>query len=273
MPDFTAKDVQTLRQATGAGMMDAKKALTENNGDFDAAAKWLREKGLAQAAKRSDRENTQGAVAVSQAGGAAAVVELKCETDFVAKSEDFVNLVNDLASLVAAKGEDAAGERRDDIEKLTTSLKENIALGRVVRFEAADGAVLDTYLHIQNDRGVNGVLVEVANGTPELAHDVAIHIAFAKPSVLNRDEVPAAEVEEQRELLLTQTKNEGKPEQAWPKIVEGRLTGWFARLGEPEKGTPGGALLDQPWTSDEKLTVEKAVGDATIVRYAQVLIG
>jgi len=126
---------------------------------------------------------------------------------------------------------------------------------------------------VQNDRGVNGVLVELAGGSPELAHEVALHIAFAKPTVLGRDEIPAAEVEEQRELLLNMTKAEGKPEQAWPKIVEGRLTGWFARLGEPEKGKPGGAMLDQPWTSDEKQTVTQALGDATVVRFAQVLIG
>jgi elongation factor Ts len=263
MPDFTAKDVQTLRQATGAGMMDAKKALTENNGDFDAAAKWLREKGLAQAAKRSDRENTQGAVAVSQAGGAAAVVELKCETDFVAKSEDFVNLVNDLASLVAAKGEDAANERRDDIEKLTTSLKENIALGRVVRFEAADGAVLDTYLHVQNDRGVIGVLVEVKGGSQDLAHDIALHIASAAPKYLSRDDVPADEVAAEREVLENLTRNEGKPEQAVPKIVEGRLNGFYKDI----------CLLEQPFVKDSKQTITQLLGGATVTRFARVQIG
>jgi elongation factor Ts len=263
MPDFTAKDVQALRQATGAGMMDAKKALTESSGDFDAAAKWLREKGLAQAAKRSDRENTQGAVAVSQADGAAAVVELKCETDFVAKSEDFVNLVNDLASLVAAKGDTAANEREDDIEKLTTSLKENIALGRVVRFEAADGAVLDTYLHVQNDRGVIGVLVEVEGGTQDLAHDIALHIASAAPKYLGRDDVPADEVAAEREVLENLTRNEGKPEQAIPKIVEGRLNGFYKDI----------CLLEQPFVKDSKQTITQLLGGATVTRFARVQIG
>ena len=263
MPDFTAKDVQALRQATGAGMMDAKRALTENDGDFDAAAKWLREKGLAQAAKRADREAAQGAIAVSQADAAAAVVELKCETDFVAKSDDFVNLVNDLASLVATSGERAVEERADDIEKLTTSLKENISVGRVVRFEAGDGAVLDTYLHVQNDRGVIGVLVELQGGSQELAHDVALHIASAAPKYLRREDVPADEVAAEREVLEHLTRNEGKPEQAIPKIVEGRLGGFFKEI----------CLLEQPFVKDPKQTITQLLGGATVTRFARIQIG
>src|SRR5438093_9502011 len=108
MPDFTAQDVKRLRDATGAGMMDAKKALEETGGDFDAAAKLLREKGLGKAAQRTDRENAQGAVAVAESDGAAAIVELKCETDFASKSPDFVKLTNELAEAVAAQGEAAA---------------------------------------------------------------------------------------------------------------------------------------------------------------------
>src|SRR3954468_11172088 len=137
MADFTAKDVQDLRKATGAGMMDAKKALEANGGDPESAAKWLREKGLGAAAKRSDRENTQGAVAIARDGDVAAMVELKAETDFVAKSPDFVNLTEELAALVASKGDQAAAERSDAIDELKVTLKENIDLGRVVRFEAA----------------------------------------------------------------------------------------------------------------------------------------
>ena len=158
---FTAKDVQRLRQMTGAGMMDSKKALEETDGDFDAAAKFLREKGLGSAAKRSDRENTQGAVAIARAGDAAGMVELKSETDFVAKSPDFVNLANELAALVAESSEQAAKDKGDAIDDLKVTLKENIDLGQVVRFQAEDGNLIDTYLHVQNDRGVNGVLVEL----------------------------------------------------------------------------------------------------------------
>ncbi|MFI5042514.1 MAG: translation elongation factor Ts [Acidimicrobiales bacterium] len=268
MADFTAKDVQRLRQATGAGMMDAKRALVENDGDFDAAAKWLRDRGLGKAAERSDRDNSEGAVAVATApdGSAAALVQLKSETDFVAKSPQFVALVEELAQLVATKGEDAAATRQDAVDDLKVSLKENIALGEVVRYAAAPGNVLDTYLHVQNGRGVNGILIELANGSRELAHDIAVHIAFGRPSVLARDQVPAEAVEVEREALTTQTRNEGKPEAALPKIVEGKLNGWFKRV-------PGGVLLEQPYAKDDKQAVRQVLGDATIVRFAQVLVG
>ena len=271
MADFSAADVKRLRDSTGVGMMDAKKALTENDGDHEAAAEWLLKQGLMKAAAREERENTEGAIALGTAGRAAALVQLKSETDFVAKSPDFQKLVQDAADLVAAEGEGAIAQLQPRLDELKISLKENMDWGGVVRFEPAEGNVMDTYLHVQNDRGVNGVLVELAGGTPELAHEVALHIAFAKPTVLSRDDVPAEDVEKQRALLLDITKQEGKPEQAWPKIVEGRLTGWFGRVGEP--GKPGGALLDQPWTSDEKQTVTQALGDAKVVRFAQVLIG
>jgi elongation factor Ts len=247
-------------------MMDAKKALEANDGDFDAAGKWLRERGLGKAAERTDRENAEGAVAVASTDGVAALVQLKSETDFVAKSDQFVALANELAELVAAKGTDAVAERQDAIDDLKVTLKENIELGRVVRFEAAPGNVLDTYLHIQNGRGVNGILVELAGGTQELAHDIAVHIAFGKPSVLTRDEVPAAEVEAEREAVTNQTRNEGKPEQALPKIVEGKLNGWFKRV-------PGGVLLEQPHAKDDKRSVKDVLGPATLVRFAQVLVG
>ncbi|HZU74322.1 MAG TPA: translation elongation factor Ts [Acidimicrobiales bacterium] len=265
MPAFTAKDVQSLRQSTGAGMMDAKRALEENDGDFEAASRWLREKGLASMSKREDRENTQGAVAVESAGGASAIVELRCETDFVAKSTDFVELVEELARTVAAKGDEAAAERQDDIDRLKVTLKENIALGRVVRFEPSDGSAVDSYLHTQNGRGVNAVMVELAGGTQELAHDVAVHIAFTKPAYLSRDEVPAELVEEERRTLEAITRNEGKPEAALTKIVEGRLNGWFKER----------CLLEQDFVRDEKVSITKLLADgkAELRRFAQVVIG
>ena len=188
---FTAKDVQTLRQATGAGMMDAKKALEANDGDMETAAQWLREKGLGKAAERSDRDNTQGAVALSIDGNVGVLVQLKCETDFVAASDAFKGLAQEIADAVAAKGEAAADAFKDRLDDLKITLKENIELGEVVRFEAAAGNILDSYLHLQGGRGVNGVLVELAGGTQELAHDIAVHIGFAKPAYLTRDEVPA----------------------------------------------------------------------------------
>jgi elongation factor Ts len=263
MADFTARDVQRLRQETGAGMMDAKRALQESEGDFDAAKKWLREKGLAQAAKRSDRESSQGAIAVSNTGAAAAAVELKCETDFVAKAPEFTGLLAELADAVAAKGEAAADERSADVADLGVVLKENIALGRVVRFEAADGAVLDTYQHVQNDRGVIGVLVELTGGDRALAHEVALHIASANPRYLSRDDVPAEVVAEEREVLENLTRNEGKPEQAVPKIVEGRLNGFFKDA----------CLLEQPFVKDQKQTIKQLLGGANVTRFARLEIG
>ena len=266
MAEFGAKDVKALRDATGAGMMDAKKALTEADGDFEEAAKWLRERGLGKAAERSDRENAEGAVAVASNGNAAALVELKSETDFVAKSPQFVSMARKLAEDVAANGESAVDGYADEIDDLKLTLKENIAVGQVVRFEAASGNSLESYLHVQNGRGVNAVLVEVENGSSELAHDIAVHIAFGRPRHLTRDEVPAEEVASEREALENQTRNEGKPEQALPKIVEGRLDGWYKRV-------PGGVLIEQPYARDDKQTVSQVLGGAKVVRFAQAVIG
>jgi elongation factor Ts len=136
-------------------------------------------------------------------------------------------------------------------------------VGTVVRFEAADGNLLDSYLHLQDGRGVNAVLVELDGGDKELAHDIAVHIAFTKPAYLHRDEVPADAVERERQALLDITKAEGKPEQAWPKIVEGRLNAWYKDQ----------VLLEQGFVRDDKQTITQLLGDATLVRFAQVYIG
>lgn len=258
---FTAKDVQRLRQLTGAGMLDCKQALEESGGDVTAAGTLLRERGKSAVVKRAEREAAQGAVAMV-IDGAGALVELRCETDFVAKSPEFVELVQDLASLVAAKGDGAAAERAGDVESLATTLKENITLGRVVRFEPSEGATVDGYLHVQSDRGVNGVLVEVAGGSQALAHDVAVHIAFARPAYLSRGDVPGDEVAAERATIETISRNEGKPEAALPKIVEGRLNGWFKER----------VLLEQDWVRDEKQTIAQLLGTARVTRFAQVAV-
>ena len=263
MAEFTAKDVQALRQATGAGMMDAKKALVENDGDFDTAAKWLREKGLAKSAARTDRENAEGAVAVATAGTVAALVELKCETDFVAKSDDFIATAQALADAVATDGEGAVDSLKDRVDDLKVVLKENIEVGRVVRIDAGEGNMLDTYLHKQEGRGTVGVAVELAGGTPELAHDIAIHIAFTKPQFLSRDEVPAEAAAEERETLTTITRNEGKPEAALEKIVEGKLNGWYQER----------VLLEQKYVRDEKQTITQLLGGASVVRFGLIVVG
>jgi elongation factor Ts len=263
MPAFTAKDVQNLRQSTGVGMLDAKKALEENDGDLDAATRWLREKGLADKAKRQDREASQGAVGVVRENSVAAIVELRCETDFVAKSASFVALADELAAIVVAKDEGAVSSLQGEVDQLTQTLKENISVGRVLRLEAGPNEVVDTYLHQQAGRGVNGVAVVVRNGDEALAHEIAVHIAFAKPQYLNREEVPAADIAAERETVEAISRNEGKPEAALAKIVEGRMNGWFKER----------VLLEQPYVRDEKQTISQLLGSAEIVRFGQVVIG
>jgi elongation factor Ts len=263
VPDFTAKDVQRLRQLTGVGMLDAKRALEENDGDMDKAVTWLREQGLASQAKRADREASEGAVAIGRSGNVASIVQLRSETDFVAKSAEFVEMVSALAELVAAKGEGALDERSDELDQMKVTLKENISVGRVVRIEAPDGGVVDSYLHVQAGRGVNAVVVALDGGTEELAHDIAAHIAFARPTYISRDEVPEAEVAAERETVEKIARNEGKPEAALPKIVDGRLGGWYKER----------VLLDQPYVRDEKQTIAKLLGSAQVAQFAQVVVG
>jgi elongation factor Ts len=202
-------------------------------------------------------------VALFVDGNVGSIVQLKCETDFVASSQRFKNLAATMAALVTAKGVDATAERAKELEDLRLTLKEHIELGEVVRIDAEPSHVLDSYLHVQGERGVNAVLVELAGGTAQLAHDIAVHVAFARPRYLSRDEVPADEVEKERATLEAITRNEGKPEQALPKIVEGRLNGYFKEM----------CLLEQPYAKDDKLSISQLLDGASIVRFAQVEIG
>jgi elongation factor Ts len=262
MADITAQDVKALRDATGAGMKDAKNALVEADGDRDKAAQILRQKGLSKVATLEDRENNQGTVAVAHQGNVAAMVQLKSETDFAGKSEDFVALVQKMADAVLADGEDAVASLADELDTLKVAKRENIEIGTVMRFEAAEGAVLDAYLHRQDGRGVNGVLLEVIGAEPDAVREIALHIAFAKPVALTRDEIDPELVQKARESFEELTRKEGKPEQAVPKIVEGRLNSWYGERVLPEQGVFG-----------EKETVQERLGEARIVRYAQAVIG
>ncbi len=279
MADVSAKDVAALRKATGAGMMDCKKALEENDADFEKAKDWLREKGIAGAAKRAGRAADQGAVDVLVTGDVAVVLELNCETDFVAKGDVFKNALKGLAELVARNGDaDVAsmtyegGTVEDFVKGLSGTLGEKIELGRVARFESRDG-LLDGYKHVQNERGTVAVIVELSGvnrddaRAREVAHDIALHIASAAPRFVSRDEVPADEVAREREILQAQTREEGKPEQAWPKIVEGKLNGFFKTV----------SLVEQPFVKDNKVTIDalvKSLGaGAAVRRFARVKIG
>jgi elongation factor Ts len=283
MPDdISAKDVAALRKVTGAGMMDCKKALQETGGDIELAKDWLREKGIAGAAKQAGREANEGAIEVRVEGNVGALVELNCTTDFVAKGDVFKQALAKLVQIVVEKGDADLGAQQIDgesvdefVKGLAGSLGENIQLGRVVRMETTDG-LLDAYKHVQNERGTIGVLVELGGVDPsspqarEVAHDVALHIASAAPRWVTRDDVPADVIEHERKIYETQAREEGKPEQAWPKIIDGKINGFY-------KANPGGALLEQAFVKDQKSTVGALVaglgGDAAVRRFARVKIG
>ena len=258
----SARDVKALRDTTGAGMMDAKRALTATGGDMEAARQLLRGQGLAKADARSGRENDQGAVAVAGDGDAVAVVQLKCETDFSAKNEGFTWLVQALAGSVLDRGPGAVDEHAAQLESLKLTLKENIEVGVVERLQAADGNILDSYVHRQEGRGVNAVVVEGCGVGAEALHQVALHVAFAKPQYLGAPEIPADEVARERAALLEITKAEGKPERAWDKIVDGRMRGWYGERVLLEQGLHG-----------DKTAVKDSIGGGSIVRFVQVMIG
>lgn len=262
----SAREVQALRQATGAGILDARRALQESGGDMERAKQWLREQGLVGAATRASRERAEGAVAVVVVAGdppRGAVVALECETDFVAKSSEFVTLVDELAEALASEGEEGLERLSGRIDELKVVMKENIALGGRERFVAGPGGILGSYLHLQNGRGVNGVLVELAGGSEDLAHDVAVHVAFARPEYVRPEDVPEEVLEAERKTAEAIARNEGKPEAAIPKIVEGRVRGWLRER----------CLLLQPYVRDEKRTVGELLGTAELRRFAQVVVG
>jgi len=263
MASFTAKDVQALRKQTGAGMMDAKRALESNEGDFTEAAKWLREKGIAKSAARSDRANNEGVVAAAISDSVLAAVELKCETDFVAKSDQFIALADDLVALVADQGTEAVADRATELETMQITLKENIELGRVARFEASAGEVVNGYVHVQNGRGVNVVLVHLSGGSAEVARDIAMHAAFSRPRWVRVEDVPSEIVETERVALLAVSRNEGKPEAALDKIVDGRMGGFFRE----------NVLLEQKWVKDEKQTIAQLLDGNQIRNFCQIEIG
>lgn len=262
MADFTVQDIKALRDATGAGMMDAKKALTDANGDAEEARKILREKGLAKAATRTDRDNEQGSVAVVGDDKVAAIVHLKSETDFAAKSEEFVAVLDAIAADVLASGPDAVANHQEAIEELQVTKKENIALGTVARVEAGEGNLLDTYLHKQDGRGTVGVIVEGSGVEAGTLHEVALHIAFAKPLGLSREEIDPAVAEKERETLTELTRAEGKPEEMIDKIVTGKMGAWFSEQ----------VLLEQGLNGD-KTSVKDSLGGGSIESFTLAYLG
>lgn len=257
MANVTAKMVKELRDATGVGMMDAKRALVEVEGDIEKAVDLLREKGMAKAAKKSDRIAAEGLAATYVNGNVASVVEINSETDFVAKNELFQNLVQEVAKLVAVNKPadlEAAlqlktekGTIETDLVEATTVIGEKISFRRFAVLEKDDNAAFGSYLHM----GGRIAVVTILDGTndEEVAKDVAMHVAAINPRYVNESQIPEAELEHEKTILTEQALNEGKPAKIVEKMVEGRLKKFKAEI----------ALVDQPFVKDPDLTVEKYV--------------
>jgi len=276
MANFSAADVKRLRDQSGAGMMDCKNALTEADGDLEAAIEILRLKGAKDAGKRATRTAGNGLVTAELDGNSAGVlVEVNCETDFVAKNDQFQELAARIAKSALASGvsdrlalltvEVEPGKTVEQlIEDASASIKEKLELGRFARFE---GGYVTSYLH-RSDRDLPptlGVLVQLDKPSEDVAKDLAQQIAAMRPMYTTRDEVPADVVEKERRIAEQITRDEGKPEQAIPKIVEGRLGAFFKDV----------VLVEQAFVKDNKLTVAKVLntGGVSVKGFARFQVG
>ena len=268
----SASQVKELREKTGAGMMDCKKVLTEADGDMEKAIELLRERGIAKAAKKSDRVAAEGLVAayVSEDGKIGSVVEVNAETDFVASNAEFKSFVADVAKQVALNNpadveallaqtsiSDSSKTVQEVLTNKIATIGENMSIRRFERFEST--GLVEKYIH---GDGKIGVLVELENGTQELAKDICMQIAAAKPEFLNREAVPAERVEKEMEILKVQAMNEGKPAAIAEKMVQGRIGKFYGEI----------CLVDQEFVKDPSMKVSdllKANG-ANIVRFARL---
>ena len=269
---ITAEQVKQLRERTGAGMMDCKKVLTETNGDEEKAIELLRERGIAKAAKKSDRIAAEGLVTtyVTEDHKIGAVVEVNAETDFVAKNEEFKNFVADVAKQVAEKNPATVEELlaqtsitetdktvQDVLTNKIATIGENMSIRRFERFETTNGFV-ESYIH---GDGKIAVLVEMEGGDNTLAKDICMQIAAARPEYLDRESVPQERVNHEMEILKAQAVNEGKPEAVAEKIVQGRIGKFYGEI----------CLVEQDFVKDPDQKVGKLVEskDAKIVRFAR----
>ncbi|MDV4167993.1 translation elongation factor Ts [Rhodovulum sp. FJ3] len=256
---ITAAMVKELREKSGAGMMDAKKALTENDGDMDAAIDWLRTKGLATAAKKSGRTAAEGLVAVAVDGGVGVAVEVNSETDFVAKNAEFQGMVSGIATAAlgvadveALKGADLDGKTVADVltDKIAT-IGENMGVRRMAKVE---GDTVVTYIHnaVADNMGKIGVLVALKGGDEAFGRQVAMHIAAANPASLGEADLDPAVVEKERQIQIDIARESGKPEQVIEKMIEGRMKKFLSEV----------TLLGQAFVVNPDLTVAKAAEEA-----------
>ena len=274
MANYTAADVKALRERSGAGMMDCKGALDEADGNIDKALEVLRLKGLKGVTKREGRTTSNGLIVARVSGGTGWLIELACETDFVAKAEKFVALAESIADAIAASGaenlEDALAASlggqtvADTINDEAAIMGEKVELRRVA---VVKGENIDAYLHrTSKDLPPQvGVLVAYSGSDADTAHDVAVHIAAFSPAHLTRDDVDAEVVATERRIAEETARNEGKPEAALTKIVEGRVTGFFKE----------NVLLEQDFAKDNKLTVAKVLENAglTVSEFVRFRVG
>jgi elongation factor Ts len=266
MSQISATLVKELRERTGAGMMDCKRALEEANGDLELATRLLREKGMASAAKRAGRATTEGRVAERLAadGTSGTLVAVGCETEPVSKNEDFLSFVERTLETVERDGPGAEAALEDERVALTAKLGENIVISGAARFEAIDGGRVASYVHPPGNK--LGVLVQVRGGTPELGRRVAMHIAASSPEWIGREDVPEDIVTSEREIFAGTDEVLSKPEQAREKIVDGMLQKRFfaARV-----------LVDQPWIHDPSSTVGHALAgeEAEVLEFERLQLG
>lgn len=276
---ITAQMVKELRDRTGTGMMDCKNALNETGGNLEEAIKFLRTKGLAAASKKAHRTASDGVVVIAGDEEAMVVLELNCETDFVARNPEFVSFAEELAAQALSSkvtgvdeliGQAYSGDTAHTVEEAVSqkvaTIGEKIILNRLERIEAGSGNQLNSYIH---GGGKIGVVVEGAGGiTPEALHDVALHVAAAEPRFVSRDEVTEDLLETEREIALKQAVDQGKPEEIAKRIVEGKMEKFFVQE----------VLLDQAFAKETGKSVseylkENAGDDATVVRFVRFKLG
>lgn len=251
--------IKKLRERTGAGMVDCQKALTEAAGDFDTAVELLRKKGLEKAGKKAERSTAEGVIALAASDGVVAVVGLACETDFVARNEDFIQSTQELAGELAASGDVVAFSAAAD-QKIASELI--VKIGENIKLACADvvrGSVIGSYLHSNKKIAA---AVALSGGTAELANDVAMHVAAMAPKYLRQADVPAAEIEKEKEIYREQMAGDSKPAEVIAKIIEGKLNKFYSEV----------CLLDQPFVKDDSQAVGQLLGDIAVEQFVRYQI-
>jgi elongation factor Ts len=256
----TASLVKELRDQTGAGMMDCKRALEESDGDLEAARRLLRERGMASAAKRAERSTPEGLVGYILDGDVGAMVAVGCETEPVSKNAEFRSFAENVLRAVQDEGPEAVEELESERQELVGKLGENIRVVGATRMHAADGEAIVAYVHPPANK--IGAMVRY-RGDDAVARDLALHIAFAKPRYLTRAEVPQTEVDAERDVLLYSEDVLSKPENVREKIVDGRLQKWFA----------DSVLLEQEWFRGGGTTVKQELGAVEVLEFTVYALG